>query len=482
MMKRILYLLALLLSPAAWAFPEAISGRYVITADEDLQGRFIQLEKGSTLVFRGGTLRNGVLVGNDTRLLVPGHDAVLGGVILEGTWCGAVEDRWFSLEEGNSPYWIVSNVFKFNEVTFFRDAYWLEMWNPVDINRHRMVVHGNGVRLYLPSDKGTLENGDWGAKYRKECLFSNPASGGPGDTFLFEDIHIEDNAAAIGKSGWGQDMDVFHIYFYFEVLGREVIYRNVSSDGMGVLVKVYNLLQPIDHLEMDRCEVKAGQFALEVCNLSREGYPGGACDRILIRECRFYQYPCQPYVGLLSVVGENLTNQMLIENCVFDATEKDGNLELSSVRNIVLRNNTMINQFVNSYPLPKIERYDILRNTFRFRKRRSEGSFSFGGKEVVFKSNTLVYEDEDVGFITFSPSIRSLELVRNTFDFSAVRTMTDHRTALALSGFSLSGGRLRMVRNKVVPTSAKGPNRFIFRLPERMESSVGNRLEGVLVQ
>ena len=482
MKRSVLLMLLMGCAGLAGASPLVDEGVYRVEGSVDLKGKTIRLEPGVTLDLTKGSLHNGKVVGNDSRLAVSGHDAVLDGVILEGTWCGAVEDRWFSLKEGNSPYWIVSNVFKFNEVTFFRDAYWLEMWNPIDINRHRMVVHGNGVRLYLPSDKGTLENGDWGAKYRKECLFSNPASGGPGDTFLFEDIHIEDNAAAIGKSGWGQDMDVFHIYFYFEVLGREVIYRNVSSDGMGVLVKVYNLLQPIDHLEMDRCEVKAGQFALEVCNLSREGYPGGACDRILIRECRFYQYPCQPYVGLLSVVGENLTNQMLIENCVFDATEKDGNLELSSVRNIVLRNNTMINQFVNSYPLPKIERYDILRNTFRFRKRRSEGSFSFGGKEVVFKSNTLVYEDEDVGFITFSPSIRSLELVRNTFDFSAVRTMTDHRTALALSGFSLSGGRLRMVRNKVVPTSAKGPNRFIFRLPERMESSVGNRLEGVLVQ
>ena len=137
---------------------------------------------------------------------------------------------------------------------------------------------------------------------------------------------------------------------------------------------------------------------------------------------------------------------------------------------------------MNSYPLALIERYDILENTFRFRKRRSGDSFSFGGKEVVFKNNSLVYEDEDVGFITFSPTVRSLEMVRNTFDFSAVRTMTGHRTALALSGFSLSGGKLRMVRNKVVPPSARGSYHFIFRLPERMESSVGNRLQGVLVQ
>ena len=481
---KLFVLLSLLMGCAglAGAFPAVENGVYRVEGSVDLKGKTVRLEPGTTLDVTKGSLHHGKVVGNDSRLSVSGRGAVLDEVILEGTWCGPVEDRWFSLEEGNSPYWIVSNVFKFNEVTFFRDAYWLETWNPIDINRNRMVVHGNGVRLYLPSDKGEAEKGDWGAKYRKECLFSNPASGGPGDSYLFEDIHIEDNAAAIGKPGWGQEMDEFHIYFYFEVLGREMVYRNVSSDGMGVLVKVYNLLQHIERLEMDRCEVKAGQFALEVSNETRDGYPGGSCDQILVHGCRFYQYPCQPYVGLLSVVGDNLTEQMLVENCEFDASQRDGNLEVSSVRNMTLRNNTMINQFVNSYPLPQIERYDILGNTFRFRKHRSEGSFSFGGKAVVFKNNALIYEDEDVGFITFSPSIRSLELIRNTFDFSAVKTLTGQRTVLALSGLSLTGGRVRMIRNKVVPTSAPGPNRIVFSLPKRLESSVGNRLNGVVVQ
>lgn len=481
-MKRIVLLLLLLgCAGLAGAFPVPEKGVYRVEGSVDLKGATVTLEHGTTLDLTRGSLRHGKVVGNGSQLAVAGDDAVLDGVILEGSWCGKVEDRWFSLE-GNSAYWIVSNVFKFNEVTFYREAYWLETWIPILINRDRMAVHGNGVRLYLPSDKGESEKGKWGAAYRKECLFSNPVREGPGESFLFEDIHIEDNAAAIGKPGWGQDMNAFYIYNYFQVIGHDVVFRNVSSDGMGSLEKVYNLWQPIDHLEMDRCSVRTGQFALEVFNLDQEGYPGGSCGEILVQGCEFYQYPCQPYVGLLSVVGEKPTEEMLIENCVFDASEKDGNLELSSVRHIVLRNNTMINQFVNSYPLAMIERYDILDNTFHFRKRRSGDSFSFGGREIEFKNNRLVYEDEDVGFITFSPTIRSLEMVRNTFDFSAVRTMTGHRTALALSGFSLSGGKLRMVRNKVVPPSAQGSHRFIFRLPERMESSVGNRLQGVLVQ
>ncbi len=481
-MKRIVLLLHLLgCAGLAGAFPVQEKGVYRVEGPVDLKGATVTLERGTTLDLTRGSLHHGKVVGNESRLAVSGDDAVLDGVILEGSWCGNVEDRWFSLE-GNSAYWIVSNVFKFNEVTFYRDAYWLETWIPILINRDWMKVHGNDVRLYLPSDKGESKKSRWGAAFRKECLFSNPVREGPGESFLFEDIHIEDNADVIGKPGWGQDMKAFYIYNYFQVIGHEVVFRNVSSDGMGSLEKVYNLWQPIDRIEMDRCSVRAGQFALEVCNLDQKGYPGGTCGEILVHGCEFYQYPCQPYVGLLSVVGEKPTEEMLVENCVFDATEKDGNLELSSVQHIVLRNNTMVNQFVNSYPLAMIERYDILENTFHFRKRRSGDSFSFGGREIEFKDNRLVYEDEDVGFITFSPTIRSLEMVRNTFDFSAVRTMTGHRTALALSGFSLSGGKLRMVRNKVVPPSARGSHRFIFRLPERMESSVGNRFQGVLVQ
>lgn len=485
-MKRLMLLPLLLLVSwsclAAVGWPAPQNGVYRIQGDVDLGGVTVTMVSGSVLDLTQGTLRNGTVVGNESSLSVRGEAEVMAGVILKGSWCGKAEDRWFRLE-GNSPYWIVSNVFKFNEVTFFRDAYWLDRWYPITINPDHMAVHGNGVKFYLPSDKGEAVNGTWGYKYRLENLFGNVLRDGrPAGIYQFEDIHIEDNADNIGKPGWGEPMDRFRIYYYFSVIGKKTVYRNVSSDGQGILVKVYNFVQHVDSIEMEGCDVKAGQFAAEIASFPREGYPGGTCDEILIRNCRFYQYSCQPYVGLLSVVGDTLTDQMLIENCVFDATEKDGNLELSSVRHIVFRNNLMINQFVNSYPLPKIERYDILGNRFIFRKHRANCSFNFGGKDIVFKKNELIYEEEDVGFITAAPGVRSLEMVQNTFDFSAIRTLTENRTLLSLSRFSMTGGKLRMTRNKVIQSPAKGSNRIVFNLPNRMESYVGNRLGGVTVR
>ena len=464
---------------AGSGWPSPAGGVYRIEGAVDLGGKTVTMEKGSVLDLTKGTLQNGTVIGQESSLSVSGDGEVMEGVILQGEWTGKVRDSWFRLA-GNSPYWIVSNVCKFNEAVFTRDAYWMDRWHPILINRDSLVVHGNGVTLYMPSDKGDAEKGRWGYKYKKESLFTNPRSvGEPAGAYVFEDIHIRDNAEAIGKPGWGQTMDEFRIYYYFEVIGREVSYRNVTCDGQGILVKVYNYWQHIDKVEMEGCSVKAGQFAAEIASFPRDGFPGGTCDLVVIRNCRFHQYAIQPYVGLLSVVGETPTEQMLVEDCTFDATEKDGNLELSSVRHIVFRRNTMVNQFVNSYQLPQIESYEIMDNTFIFRTHRSNDSFKFGGREILFKNNRLVYETEDVGFITVTPTVQNLQMLNNVFDFSTVDRIGPSRTALSLSSLALTGGRLVMKGNQVVPPRKETAHRFIFRLPSRTEGFVNNRLQGV---
>ena len=478
----ILSILAAIPCLARFDWPSPVGGRYRIKGTVDLGGASVTLEKGSVLDLTEGILKNGTVIGQESSLSVRGDGEVMEGVILQGEWTGRVEDRWFRLE-GNSPYWIVSNVCKFNDVSFTRPAYWLDRWHPILINRDSLVIHGNGVTLYIPTDKGEAEKGRWGYKYRKESLFNNPRTvGDPAGTYFFEGIHIQDNAESIGKPGWGQKMDEFRIYYYFEVIGREVTYRDVSCDGQGILVKIYNYWQHVDKVEMEGCNVKAGQFAVEIASFPRDGYPGGTCDLVVIRNCRFQQYAIQPYVGLLSVVGETPTEQMIVENCEFDAKEKDGNLELSSVRHIIFRKNTLVNQFVNSYQFPLIESYEILDNTFFFTTHRGFDSFKFGGRDVLFKNNRLVYETDEVGFITVTPTVRSLEMLNNVFDFSAVEQVGPSRTALSLSSPVLSGGRLRMKGNQVVPPRKETAHRFIFRLPSRTDGFVNNRLEGVDVR
>jgi len=447
----------------------------------DLGGGTITLEEDTVVDLTSGTLRNGVLVGHHSSLAVKGDDEVLDNVSLKGTWKGKVCDLWFR-QQGNSPYWILSSIMKFNEVRIEREEYWMDLWYPITLNGESMVVYGNGVKIFLPTEKGETISTSWGQRYRKECLFCQPPDGNLSrGAYTFKDIEIEDNEDAVGVEGWGQKMDLFRIYYYFEVIGRDLVFDHVSSDGGGILVKVYNYWQDIDHIWMEGCSVRAMQFAVEIGNFPRQGFPGGSCKELVIRDCSFYQYPVQPYVGLLSVVGETLTESILIENSEFDAAERDGNLELSSGKHIILRGNRMTNQFLNSYSFPSIERYEATDNTFIFRKHVGNESFKFGGKEVVFKGNRLLFMTDDIGFITIVPGIRSLSISDNIFDFSHVESMTSSRTVLSLPRPLILEGNIELVRNRVVDPSYSGGHKFIFRLPAG--TNIGNnRFKGIEIK
>jgi len=484
-MKKVL----LLLMAAVFSFPVlggegsfVLDGKiYKATGGVDLGGGTVALEEDTVVDLTAGTLRNGVLVGNHSSLVVDGNDEVLDNVSLRGTWKGKVCDLWFR-QQGNSPYGILSSIMKFNEVRIERKEYWMDRWYPITLNGESMTVYGNGVSLFLPTEKGETVSTSWGQRYKKECLFCQPADGNLSrGAYCFKDIVIEDNAEAIGIEGWGQQMDPFRIYYYFEVIGRDVVFDHVSSDGGGILVKVYNFWQDIDRILMDGCTVRAMQFAVEIGNFPRKGYPGGSCKDLVIRNCSFYQYPVQPYVGLLSVVGETLTENILIENSEFDAAERDGNLELSSGRHIVLRGNRMTNQFLNSYSFPLTERYEATDNTFIFRRHVGNESFKFGGREVVFKDNRLLFMTDDIGFITIVPGIRSLSISDNIFDFSNVADMTSSRTVLSFPLPLILEGKIDLVRNRVVGPSYSGRHQFIFRLPAGTNAE-NNRFDGIEIK
>jgi len=57
---------------------------YVIGTTFDLKGQIVTVPKGCKLIFKGGTLKNGILVGNDTGLEYSG--AIFNGIKIKGTW------------------------------------------------------------------------------------------------------------------------------------------------------------------------------------------------------------------------------------------------------------------------------------------------------------------------------------------------------------------------------------------------------------
>lgn len=59
-------------------------GNYVVKNDVDLNGRTIRFPEGCTLVFKGGSLRNGTIVGNNTKLKY--RDYCLDRIEIKGSW------------------------------------------------------------------------------------------------------------------------------------------------------------------------------------------------------------------------------------------------------------------------------------------------------------------------------------------------------------------------------------------------------------
>lgn len=391
-MKKLLPFLSLLfLTVLAQAFPGAVDGRYVITADEDLSGQFIRLEKGSTVVFRGGTLRNGFLVGNDSRLELETDGPVFDEVQLNGTWSGSLTDEAFVYRENADHYRIVASLFRFNEVTFTRPLYRLAIWFPIYVNAQRQEVNGNGVVFQISSQKGEWDTRTWGRHYKRENLFCNEYDPSGNWSYAYHDLTILDNRDLFDEPGWGEDVGTFINYSYFTVIGREILFDGVHSDGAGVLEKIYNLLLPIDAITFRDCSVRTSQFAVEIQNFSRES-EAVRCDRIAFDGCSFYQYGAQKYVGLLSVAGTVPTGEVLIRNCRFDGREKAGNLELTLAKRIEVSGCSFVNQFLQSEAESEIQQYDVHDNSFRFTRHVGTQPYSVGGGNIRFSNNVVVFD------------------------------------------------------------------------------------------
>lgn len=405
-MKRIALIILCVLFPLLLvAFPSPVNGCYMIDESEDLNNQFIKLEKGSTVLFRqGGFLQNGFLVGEECRIVRTTTDPVFDQVQLNGTWCGSLSDDAFAYREKEDHYRIIASLFRFNEVVFSRKEYWIGIWYPILVNGVSQVVHGNGVTFFITSDKGEVVSGKWGPYYKKEMLFSTPYVEGGNLDYRYEDIMIEDNAETRLNAGWGEDVRRFRIYSYFSVLGRKVCFNNVHSDGGGALQKVYNFRNEMDELCLSGCRVRTSQFAVEVLNVRKDTH--GHSRKIVVKDCDFYQYGSQKFVGLFSVVGPVPTDSLVISTSRFDGTEKAGNLEVTHALNIEISGCLFINQFLQSEPESEIRKYDVHDNRFQFVQHKGPHGYSIGGRDIRFVNNVVEFHGERTQIRLFGCGIR----------------------------------------------------------------------------
>ena len=384
MYTHLIFLLALALIPA-----KGPSSRKVIDREIDLGGKAMTLSENTVLSFTGnGMIRNGIIIGDRTSVEVNADSlhTVFSQVNLKGTWSGSIDDRLFARESIPEDDWqILSNIMKFNDINITRNIYFINRWQDIRMNGGDVVIHGNGVRLILPSDKGDSRVTIWGRRYNTECILSSQTRG---HRIEINDLSFVDTDDFLNGYGSSIEADKPVLYYYLAPKQAEIVLNNVHSDGQGSLLAVYNFSQDIKKIELNHCSIRTCQFAIEIGNVARDK-ERGHMDLFKMDSCSVYRYPNAVLCGPVSIVGrDHGVDSVVITRSVFYESNS-GNIEISGVEHAVFNDNRCTNLSFYDGDRPPLT-YECKRNTFDLQRRSNRlriHSLSMGGQEITLSDN-----------------------------------------------------------------------------------------------
>ena len=393
--------------------------RRTITHELDLQGKVLHLERGTILSFsQEGTIKNGTVSGINCRVESDSIRPLFYGVVLAGEWEGPVNDIYFAREKVPDDDWqIIANVMKFNDITFSRKVYFLNRWKSILMNGGDVTVHGNGVRLFLPSEKGSTRLTIWGKRYNEECILSSRTKG---HRIEINDLTFSDTQDII--TGFGSDTGAERpvLYYYLAPTQADIILNHVHSDGQGTLLEIYNYNQDLNRIELNGCYIRTCQFAIEIANVERDDTKGHL-NAFRMDSCSVYRYPNAILCGPVSVVGRNGgVSEIRITNSEF-MEENAGNIEISGVDSAFFYRNTCTNlSFYDGDRPPAL--YECCDNTFnltRVKQSAKSRALSMGGKRILLARNTYNILAKPHPFIElFQPNlVESFEMTDNAINY-----------------------------------------------------------------
>lgn len=383
--------LAMLALPAiSWsASSSRESKEKLIDSIIDLGGKTMRLDEGTVLSFAGkGMIINGTVEGNNSSILTGSIHPVFKDVTLMGKWTGCINDLMFDRYNNSDDDWrIISNIMKFNEITFSRKAYFLKKWESIAMNGGDVTIQGNGVRIFLPADKGDARTTIWGRRYNMECIFSSNTSG---HRFEMNDFYFMDESGMM--DGMGSDINAEKpvLYYYLAPTQSTIILNNVNSYGQGSLLEIYNFRQDIEEIRLVNCEIRTSQFAVEVANVKTDEQSGHT-ERIVFDSCIIKRYPNAILCGPVSLVGrDDGINYVSISNCTFEEANA-GNIEISGVNHYSFNDNTCTNLFCydGDRPPQDVECKGNIFNLRRVEVSKKSRSLSLGGKDISFIGNCI---------------------------------------------------------------------------------------------
>ena len=328
---------------------------YIIQYDYDLNAQTITVPSNCILKFEGGSLKNGTVIGNKTKIEVFGIYRIFNSITLNGSWVGYITDMYWEYDILlKNHHSIFSSVLLFEVVDIYRKEYWIESWAEITTNENYSIIDCHNSTIYITSNKGSKTTISGYQVYTVQHWINIPSTC---QYFNIKNVTILDNGNKL-IAGWGEILIDYTRYTYFTGHAKNMYFDNINIDGGGECFQSWNPSFEIDIISFYNCNFRTYLWGIELCaidlNISDDVY--SKFKYIKISNSTFYAYlGYQTGAGIthLSIVetpnGKSHINKVDIDNCKFESNELEGNFENNScIEGMFISNSTFLNTFL--YP------------------------------------------------------------------------------------------------------------------------------------
>ena len=341
-------------------------GVFSIERDIDLLGKVLVLPEGITLKEKGGCLKNGVIVGNDTKIFSKG--ALFDHISVEGSWLvpriSTALFKDLSYENALRDVMALTNPAISNRVVLRQGDYVVRAEKNADV----CVPVSSNTDLIIDGTVKLLPN-DFTNYYIVRAMGENIKISGKG-------CIVGDKHAHTGNSGeWGMGVDLYDAHhvvlsgLHIRDCWGDCIYVGENSTDVTIenCALDHGRRQGISITKADRvtirnCEISnvsgtAPEYAIDIEPNGRDTVDNVFIENVEVKNCKggftvngaakdsnvgsVFIRNCRAYGDGKIAVSLNDCNYALMEKCVITQVDKDKNIACRNVGNLTIKNNTL---------------------------------------------------------------------------------------------------------------------------------------------
>ena len=292
---------------------------YEIRYDFDLNEKEIVILNGCILIFNGGSLKNGTLNGNNTKLVSNNDSIIFYNIEFKGIFYN-IKTSWIGdiINNDSLSRFIIIDVTNDITINYVKNG---------NCNNKDLIIHGNNHTINVISDKLGGELAFLFTIY-KNLLVDNVTI----NHEITYDNYIEERKC---------------IFYKAKADGGRTIFNNVKYNGYACFNKYYVSETEIGNIYINNCDFYSkSDFCIEY--LYRGFTNFGICqDKVIISNTSFNldRTNKNSYIGPISI--QSSINNLIFDNCSIKCDNSNGNIECISL-NTLFNNVRFYNCFANS--------------------------------------------------------------------------------------------------------------------------------------